>query len=315
MREDGEVKGKGERSAFTVEELLGKINTSRLEMERMIQSSKREKKVGNIYDGTISSIDLVSKGGEVYLQTTPSKTGKSTKFPLSQESGIAAAVRDAQSTGRSNGESLLLGRLNSFSDVRQGGLKDDVIAAISDLYGKLQGAGELPDERHKKVDLSNFRVTDASGVFDEQIDISDAERKAYEELKLDYQEFRSQPNRQKGILKQLQRMSGKLNYEDAVASLDKKYSVATQGGDTKRVQDVIKYWKDEKKKTGSGWWNGEVETYKKMIQGGPRTRSFQGWSNEELQAVIDGLEGELDEAQGLEEVFNISEEQLRRLLS
>lgn len=111
-------------------------------------------------------------------------------------------------------------------------------------------------------------------------------------------------------------MSGKSNYEDAVAFLDKKYSMAEQGGNTKRVQDKIKYWKDEKRKTGSGWWNGEKERYKKMmIQGAPRVREFQDWSNEELQAVIDGLEGELDEVQNLEEIFNISEEQLRRLLS
>ena len=77
----------------------------------------------------------------------------------------------------------------------------------------------------------------------------------------------------------------------------------------------LKYWKDEKRKTGSGWWNGEKETYKKMIQGGPRLRTFRDWSNEELQAVIDGLEGELDEVQNLEEIFNISEDELRRLLS
>jgi len=313
--EDGRIRGKGQRSAFTARELEFELEKSLREMEKMIESSKREKKVGNIYDGTISSIDLVSKDGEVYLQTTPSRTGKSTKFPLSQDSDIAAAVRDAQSTGRPNGESLLLRALNTFSSERNGGLKDSVIQAVSDLYGKLQDAGQLPDERHKKVDLSNFRVTDVSGVFDEKIDISDAEREAYKELKLDYQEFRSQPKRQQGILRKLLRMSGKSNYEDAVAFLDKKYSMAEQGGNTKRVQDMIKYWKDEKRKTGSGWWNGEKETYKKMIQGGPRVRTFRDWSNEELQAVIDGLEGELNEVQSLEEIFNISEDELRRLLS
>jgi hypothetical protein len=256
VREDGEVKGKGQRSAFTIEELLGKLQTSQREMEKMIQSSKREKKVGNIYDGTIEALDLVSKGGEVYLQTTPSKTGKSTKFPLNQEGDIAAAIRDAQSTGRSNGESLLLGRLNSFSDVRQGGLKDDVIAAISAVYDAQRGAETLPDERHKKVNLSNFRVTDVSGVFDEQIDISDAERKRFKSVKSLYNSLgddRFRMNR-----------GGMGNLE----SLVKAAGISTSGK-----------------------------------------------SYEQLFSELEKVYGDPGEVQGLEEIFNISEEQLRRLLS
>ena len=255
--EDGRIRGKGERSAFTARELEVELEKSLREMEKMIQSSKREKKVGNIYDGTISSIDLVSKGGEVYLQTTPSKTGKSTKFPLDQEGDIAAAIRDAQSIGRSNGEGLLLQALNTFSDVKQGGLKDSVIQAISDLYGKLQGAGELPDERHKKVDLSNFRVTDISGVFDEQIDVTDAERKIFRNVKAAYDRLRPEFNE-------------KLNR-----------------GQQANMRDLAR-------RAGI---------------------SFQGMNLEQAISALEKVYGDPEEVQGLEEIFNISEEQLRRLLS
>lgn len=257
VREDGEVRGKGQRSAFTVEELLGKLQTSKREMEKMIQSSKREKKVGNIYDGKIEALDLVSKGGEVYLQTTPSKTGKSTKFPLDQEGDIAAAVRDAQSIGRSNGENLLLQALNTFSDVKQGGLKDSVIQAISDLYGELQGAGELPDDRQKKVDLSSFRVTRVIGVFDEQIDVTDAERKMFRNVKAAYDRLRPEFNE-------------KLNR-----------------GQQANMRDLAR-------RAGI---------------------SFQGMNLEQAISALEKVYGDPEEVQGLEEIFNISEEQLRRLLS
>ena len=136
-------------------------------------------------------------------------------------------------------------------------MKDSVIQAISDLYGKLQGAGELPDERHKKVDLSNFRVTDISGVFDEQIDITDSERKIFRNVKAAYDRLRPEFNE-------------KLNR-----------------GQQANMRDLAR-------RAGI---------------------SFQGMNLEQAISALEKVYGDPEEVQGLEEIFNISEDQLRRLLS
>jgi len=235
--EDGKIKGKGKKSAFTAQDLEQKLELSKKEADESFSASEREKKVKNAFAGNINSIDLVSEKGEIYLRTTPVK-GNSTKFSLNQEGDIATAVREAQSIGKPSGESALLKALNAFSDV-PGGLKDSVINIISVEYIKQMNTGTLPNESRKKVNLSDFNVTDVVGVFDEQIDITPEEREKYKNLKLDYAEFATQPKRQKGILRKLLTMSGKLNYEDAIAHLEPIYGTKDES-----LEEVFKVSRD-----------------------------------------------------------------------
>ena len=255
ISEDGEVLGKGINSRFTSKSLEAALELSLKETDATIQGTRVEREVENVYDGTISSIDLVSEEGEVYLRTTPIK-GKTTKFPLDQEGSIAGVIRDAQSVGSKDGENALLKALNTFSKEVEGGLKDDVIAAISAEYERQKEADELPDESRKKVNLSSFRVTDIVGVFDSQIDITDAERKRFQSVKNLYNSLgdaRFRMNR------------GGLGNLD---SLLKAAGISTSGK-----------------------------------------------SYEQLFGELEKIYGDEQEVQGLEEIFSISEEQLRRLLS
>ena len=48
MSSDGTIRGKGKNSIYTALELEVMLDKARGEMEKSIQSSKREKKVGNI---------------------------------------------------------------------------------------------------------------------------------------------------------------------------------------------------------------------------------------------------------------------------
>ena len=304
---------------MTLGDVIKVLDASLEEVEDEAKGEAREKQASTVFDGQLSAVALVSEGDKLFLRTVTPEGLESvaTIIPIEASSPIIARVKELVEKGISKNDITRV--LNVYGERR--GLKDEVINQINRYYEglrdkfsdeqaeELKGLGidssklKVPiakDGKYKGevdprkiINTQNFRITDVIGLFSDKADITDAEREAYKELKLDYQEFRSQPKRQQGILRKLLTMSGKSNYEDAVAFLDKKYSMAEQGGNTKRVQDMIKYWKDEKRKTGSGWWNGEKETYKKMIQGGPRLRTFRDWSNEELQAVIDGLRANL----------------------
>jgi len=217
----GKIKGRRDKSAFTQEELEQILNNAEKEAVEKAFATEEESEQKNVYGGAIESIDLVSEDGEIYLRTTPSREGKTTKFPIDQEGKIATVARKALEMGKEDSESDLLKALNIFSE--QGGLKNAVIDAIKAEYDRQSAEGTLPTESRKIVNLSSFAVTDVSGLFPKELNVTPEQRQKYEELKTDYRDFAGQPKRRKGILQQLLAMSGKTNYEDAIAYLEPIY--------------------------------------------------------------------------------------------
>ena len=217
----GKIKGRRDKSAFTQEELEQILNNAEKEAVEKAFATEEESEQKNVYGGAIESIDLVSEDGEIYLRTTPSREGKTTKFPIDQEGKIATVARKALEMGKEDSESDLLKALNVFSE--QGGLKNAVIDAIKAEYDRQSAEGTLPTESRKIVNLSSFAVTDVSGLFPKELNITPEQRKEYENLKTDYREYAGQPKRRKGILQRLLAMSGKTNYEDAIAYLEPIY--------------------------------------------------------------------------------------------
>jgi hypothetical protein len=251
--ESNELKGRGKRSAFSVEEAEEKIDAAVKETQKdKVQSGlEAEAGAGSKHSGGLGAIYFEAMGDEMFLMTIPppprqgKRQVKPTEFKIPADSPIIQAASEAATSGDSDAESKFKKRLNLVAE--QGGLKNEIISIIDAEYERLMNSKEEKYPK-KRVNLSNFRVTDIVGLFESQIDVTEDERKKYEDLKAGYLASTTQPKRQKKLLAQLSAMSGKSNYEDAITYLEPIY-------------------------------------------------------------------GREQEIEGLEEIFNISEDQLRRLLS
>lgn len=183
----GNIKGRKDNSSFSAEELEEKLNAAEKAAVDTVFSRAEEAEVDNTYGGNLGSLDLFSRDGKIYLRTSPPDKDRRkgnlenvTEFEIDQNSKIAKfakeAIEQAGKEGRSATEEEVK-RILRTEPLSANPLKQEIIDIVRNAYANMD---ELPK---RTLNLSSFNVTDVSGLFPEELNITNDQRTQFKSIK------------------------------------------------------------------------------------------------------------------------------------
>ena len=274
------------RRIMTLGDVIKVLDASLEEVEDEAKGEAREKQASTVFDGKLGAVALVSEGDKLFLRTVTPKGLESvaTIIPIEASSPIIARVKELVEKGISEND---IKRVFNVYGERKG-LKDEVISQINRYYEGLRDGFSKEQAAELEglgIDSSKLKVPIAK----------DGKQKGEVDPKkiINTQDFR---------------------VSDVFGLLPDKADVTD--AERRRFQTL----KNNYDRQGRVSFFSGLETNisaRGLLLSLANSAGVQT-SDEDYERIFKELEkiyGDPGEVQNLEEIFNISEEQLRRLLS
>lgn len=309
-------KGKPSQSTFTQSKFETLFAKARREATEEIDKAVSVKEAGSTYDdtdikGTLDGLELASEDGQFVIKTmlTPKAIAKGkqpTIFSLAGYPEIEEIISQAVASPAPNKEQALRDKLNNPSI--RGGIREKLVKLFKDWYKNNKHEGP-------RVDLENFNVSDVRGLFDEQSDVDPKDEKRVAEIIADY---RSGDLHGLKLTRQLKQfvvkhgLSSIQKVEDRIEALAEIYGISfvkqskIDQNDKDIVEEIVEDYR-----------NGDLEGDELLEKIRPFVIKNNLISIETVEERIKALEDiyGLSDDVNIQEVFSISDIDLRRLLS